>query len=549
MALRFTPHTLDMIPLLHRPFEALSTRLGASTDELKLVFSFLASFPLAALLKRIPDTKPERKNLFAICVSVFYLVGLFDLWDGLQTLLISAGGTYCIARFLRTSPYMPWVGFIFVMGHMSVNHIWRQLADSPSSVDITGAQMVLLMKLSAFCWNVADGQLPQDQLSDFQKDRRLKELPPILDFAGYVLFFPSLFAGPAFDYVEYRRWVDTTMFDVSPSVDPAKKPPVRRKRKIPRSGGPAAWKAAMGLFWISLFMALSWSYSPSALTSDSFMEHNFFKRIWIMHVVNFVARLKYYGVWSLTEGACILTGLGFNGVDPVTGKISWNRLQNVDPWAVESAQNPRAYLAGWNINTNTWLRNYVYLRVTPRGRKPGFRASLATFGTSALWHGFYPGYYLAFVLASLIQTSAKNFRRHVRPFFLDPITGKPSPKKKYYDIATYLVTQLTFSFTTSPFIILTFSGSIIAWSRVYFYAFIWTVASLVFFASPGKVTLKKWFEKRQGRASAKLVRSISTDSLTGGQPILGISKDPERDINEAVEEFRAEVERQKRKTA
>ena len=382
---------------------------------------------MAAVLKRIPDSKPERKNLFAIgyveanlepflytliadwpySISLFYLVGLFDLWDGVRTLLISAGGTYCIAKFLRTSPYMPWVGFAFVMGHMSINHIHRQAADNPSSVDITGAQMVLLMKLSAFCWNVADGQLPEDQLSDLQKDRMLKELPPLLDYAGYVLFFPALFAGPAFDFVEYRRWIDTTMFDVAPSVDPAKKPPVRRKRRIPRSGGPAAWKAATGLFWIGLFMALSGSYNTDTLLGDTYMEYNFFRRIWIMHVVNFVARLKYYGVWCLTEGACILTGLGFNGVDPVTGKISWNRLQNIDAWAVETAQNPRGYLAGWNMNTNNWLRNYVYLRVTPRGKKPGFRASMTTFVTSALWHGFYPGYYLAFVLASLIQTSAK----------------------------------------------------------------------------------------------------------------------------------------------
>lgn len=293
------------------------------------------------------------------------------------------------------------------MGHMSINHIRRQAADSPSTVDITGAQMVLLMKLSAFCWNVADGQLPEDQLSEFQQDRMLKELPSLIDFAGYVLFFPALFAGPAFDFAEYRRWIDTTMFDVAPSVDPTKKPPVRKKRKIPRSGGAAAWKAAMGLFWIGLFMALSGPYHTGVLISDSYMEHNFLHRVWIMHMVNFVARLKYYGVWTLTEGACILTGLGYNGVDPVTGKISWNRLQNIDPWMVETAQNPRAYLAGWNMNTNNWLRNYVYLRVTPRGKKPGFRASLTTFATSALWHGFYPGYYLTFVLASFIQTAAK----------------------------------------------------------------------------------------------------------------------------------------------
>jgi len=303
---------------------------------------------------------------------------------------------------------MPWIGFVFLMGHLSVNQIARQAANDPSTVDITGAQMVMVMKLSAFCWNVADGLLPEDQLSDFQKDRRLLELPGLLDFAGYVFFFPSLLAGPAFDFVEYRRWLDTTMFEVPAQVDPAKKPPTRSKRKIPRSATPAMWKLAGGLVWILLFLNLSGMYNTDVLTGPTYMDHGFLSRLFILHMVGFTARTKYYGVWTMTEGACILAGLGYNGVDPATGKVSWNRLQNISPWGVETAQNSRAYLGNWNTNTNGWLRNYIYLRVTPRGKKPGFRASLATFATSAFWHGFYPGYYLTFVLGSLLQTVAKS---------------------------------------------------------------------------------------------------------------------------------------------
>jgi hypothetical protein len=34
---------------------------------------------------------------------------------------------------------MPWIGFVFLMGHMSVNHINRQFISRPDKVDITGA--------------------------------------------------------------------------------------------------------------------------------------------------------------------------------------------------------------------------------------------------------------------------------------------------------------------------------------------------------------------------------------------------------------------------
>ncbi|RDA87288.1 hypothetical protein CP532_1315 [Ophiocordyceps camponoti-leonardi (nom. inval.)] len=539
-----------MLQFLHRPFESLAASFGASPDEVKIIVSFLLSYPLAGVLKRIPDSKPEYKNLFIIGMSIFYMVGLFDLWRGLATLFFSAAGAFCIAKYLQKSSYMPWVGFVFLMGHMSFSHIRRQIANNPSAVDITGAQMVMVMKLSAFCWNVADGQLPSDELSEHQKDRALAALPSLLDYAAYVLFFPSLFAGPAFDYVEYRRWIDTSMFDVPAEVDSAKRPPVRKKRKIPRSGTPATFKAIQGLCWIGLFVALSARFGYEQLVEESYMQYGFLRRVWIMYMANVVARLKYYGVWSLTEGSCILAGLGYNGVDPVTGKVSWNRLQNINPWMVETAQNPREYLAGWNINTNNWLRNYVYLRVTPRGKKPGFRASMTTFATSALWHGFHPGYYLSFVLASLVQTAAKNFRRLVRPFFLDPVSGDARPGKKYYDAVSYVATQSTFAFVTTPFLLLTLKGSIHAWSCVYFYALVWTVACMLFFASPGgKAMLKAELEKKSGgqQPRAKLVRSISVESLKGKEPILGISKDLEQDMNEVVQEIRAEVQARQRK--
>ncbi|AEO57684.1 hypothetical protein MYCTH_2304133 [Thermothelomyces thermophilus ATCC 42464] len=540
-----------MITFIHRPFVYLADKLGAGPDELKLIFSLLLSYPLAGVLKRVPDARPAYKNLFSLSISIFILVGLFDLWDGLRTMLISAGGTYAIAKFLRGSRYMPWVGFVFLMGHMSINHIARQAANSPRSVDITGAQMVLVMKLSAFCWNVADGLLPEAELSDFQKDRRLTELPDLLDYAGFVFFFPSMLIGPAFDFAEYRRWLDTSMFEVPANVDPAKKPPTRRKRKIPRSGTPAMLKLVTGLAWIFAFLKLSAYFDPSVLVQDKFLSYSLPYRVLILHMVGFTARTKYYGVWTMSEGACILAGLGYNGVDPLTGKVSWDRLKNIDPWGVEFAQNTRGYLEAWNINTNKWLRNYVYLRVTPRGKKPGFRASLATFTTSAFWHGFYPGYYLSFVLASFIQTVAKNMRRNFRPFFLDPKTGADLPSKKYYDVASWLTTQLTFSFAVVPFLILSFSDSLLAWSRLYFYAIIGTAGLMVFFASPAKTTLKKKIEQRNAKAGVsgpgtvsnggdgKLSRSTSSDSLASRTPVMGITQDLGKEFDDAMSEIRS----------
>ncbi|RAK94876.1 lysophospholipid acyltransferase [Aspergillus ibericus CBS 121593] len=530
-----------MLPYINLLFDYPAKATGASIDELKLIASFLLSYPLAGLLKRIPDAQPWKKNAFIIAVSLFYIVGLFDLWDGLRTLFYSAAGTYLIAYYIDGS-LMPWIGFIFLMGHMSISHIYRQILNDPQTIDITGAQMVLVMKLSSFCWNVHDGRLPQSQLSDPQKYAAITQFPSILDYTGYVLFFPALFGGPSFEYVDYRRWLDTTLFDIPPGTDPSKVPPTRKKRKIPRSGTPATKKALIGLGWIFAFLQLGAYYNQEAILSPGYMEYSFPRRVWIMHMVGLTTRLKYYGVWSLTEGACILSGMGYNGFDPKSGKVFWNRLENIDAWKLETAQNSHGYLGSWNKNTNHWLRNYVYLRVTPRGKKPGFRASIATFATSAFWHGFYPGYYLTFILGSFIQTGAKNFRRYVRPFFLTPDGSKPTPYKRYYDIVSWFTTQLTMSFTVMPFIFLSFSTSIGVWRNVYFYGIVGNILSLAFFASPAKGIL---IQKLKSRNRPHVTRSTSSDALQ--QPTLGLPSDAVQAFDEAVQEIRSEIESRRRR--
>ena len=74
---------------------------------------FVSSYPLAAFLKRLPGNKPHLKSVFSVAVCLFYLVGLFDLWSGVVTLLIDAVGTYIIIYYVDGS-LMPWLVFMQV---------------------------------------------------------------------------------------------------------------------------------------------------------------------------------------------------------------------------------------------------------------------------------------------------------------------------------------------------------------------------------------------------------------------------------------------------
>lgn len=69
------------------------------------------------------------------------------------------------------------------------------------------------------------------------------------------------------------------------------------------------------------------------------------------------------------------------------------------------ATNLRDAISNWNMGTNRWLRLVVYERV------PKKYGTLLTFSLSALWHGFYPGYYVTFASGALIVTAARTVRK------------------------------------------------------------------------------------------------------------------------------------------
>ena len=129
----------------------------------------------------------------------------------------------------------------------------------------------------------------------------------------------------------------------------------------------------------------------------------------------------------------------------------------------------------------------------------------------------------------------------MRPFFLTPDGTKPTKYKPYYDVFTWLVTQLVFSFTTTPFILLTIHDSTLAWARVYFYAVIGVAACSGFLATPGKAWLQKKVKARSGRPQLK--KTDSYEHMSGAT--LGVPSEPGQEFDEMVDEIVEEVKKRK----
>jgi lysophospholipid acyltransferase len=128
---------------------------------------------------------------------------------------------------------------------------------------------------------------------------------------------------------------------------------------------------------------------------------------------------------------------------------------------------------------------------------------------------------------------------------LSPLTSEPTAYKPLYDIFSYLVTQITFSFVVAPFYLLRLAPCWQVWLRVYMYAIVGTILSTAFFASPAKGYLKKLQAQRVEKAGG-LKKSQSQESLyQEDHPLMTLP--PQESIDEAVKEIREEIEARQRR--
>lgn len=537
---------------MYNPIDAqlqlLAEKCGLDEVTLKLAICLFASFPLNGILKRLPDERITLKCYFIIAISAFYIFGVLNLYDGFVTLFISTMFTYVITRYYQ-SRFMPYVSFVFVMGHLAVNHMHAQFfaVYDPSKIDITGAQMVLVMKLTSFAWSYYDGTLAdQKTLTEYQLARSVQKHPSVLRFLAYAFFYPSLLTGPSFDYADFESWLDCEIFrDLPESKKPRRKwkkdPTIRRQ--IPKSSGVAIVKILQGISWLAMsFVAKDYFYPEYLFTPEFANEKSFIYKIHYLFVLAFAYRFKYYAAWTISEASCIVCGLGYNGYDKKLNKIKWNRVQNIDIWKLEMAQNTHETLEAWNMNTNKWLKNYVYLRVAKPGAKPGFRSTLFTFLTSAFWHGTRPGYYLTFATGALFQTCGKIYRRNYRPIFMAKDGKTPRKFKFIYDIITFYVTKLAFGYLVQPFVILDLGNSLYVWKTVYFYIHIGILATFFVFKGPFSKQYVKWLQSFQPVQVEMKRKKKLEDELASGSGSLSSIIAQKQAFEKAEAEAEAEFE-------
>lgn len=136
----------------------------------------------------------------------------------------------------------------------------------------------------------------------------------------------------------------------------------RDSARPPPSPFGAALKAFLqAALCMGVYMYLIPRVPLSKFASLEYQKWGFWHRLWFMYLSGFTARWKYYFIWSISEVAVIISGLGFSGWTTPDNKEdvkpTWTRAENVDILKVEFAQSGVEIPKYWNISTGTWLRH------------------------------------------------------------------------------------------------------------------------------------------------------------------------------------------------
>ncbi|EPY89787.1 lysophospholipid acyltransferase 5 isoform 1 [Camelus ferus] len=403
----------------------LSTSLGASEQALRLIISiFLAAGSPEVTVRAVsylcvfgyPLALFYRRYLF---YKDSYLIHLFHTFTGLSIAYYNFGSQlyhsllcvvlqFLILRLMGRTVTAVFTTFCFQMAYLLAGYYYT--ATGTYDIKWTMPHCVLTLKLIGLAIDYFDGGKDQDStepgptslihwvqlllrvqrsvpnsLSSEQQKYAIRGVPSLLEVAGFSYFYGAFLVGPQFSMNHYMKLVQGQLTDTP--------------GRIPNSTIPALKRLGLGLVYLVGYTLLSPHITEDYFLTDDYENHDFWFRCMYMLIWGKFVLYKYVTCWLVTEGVCILTGLGFNDFDE-NRKAKWDACANMKVWLFET--NPRftGTIASFNINTNAWVARYIFKRLKFLGSKELSQGLSLLF--LALWHGLHSGYLVCFQMEFLI---------------------------------------------------------------------------------------------------------------------------------------------------
>ncbi|XP_017868066.1 PREDICTED: lysophospholipid acyltransferase 1 [Drosophila arizonae] len=482
-----------------RIFSWLADMVGLSVDLVNFLVCQISALFLASLFRswlHPSKVSYEVRHVFALSLGLAF--GYFCF--GQQAIHIAGLPAICFIVIRTQDPRIVQRSVLLVaMGYLLCVHLMRQIYDYGSyALDITGPLMIITQKVTSLAFSIHDGFVRKDEdMTKAQQYHAIRKMPSALEYFSYVWHFQSLMAGPLVFYKDYIEFVEGCNLLKRPTSN-ATLDNGRSELVVEPSPTKTVIRKVLGsMVCAFIFMKFVKIYPVKNMKEDDFIDGNTIPyKMWYAMMATTCIRFKYYHAWLLADAICNNSGLGFTGYDK-DGNAKWDLISNINVLSFEFASNMRDAINNWNCGTNRWLRTLVYERV------PKKYGTLLTFALSAVWHGFYPGYYLTFATGALMVTAGRTARRMLRYRF-----QSTQFTRMFYDILTCITTRIVMGYTTFPFVMLEFMGSIKLYLR--FYLCLHIISLVTIFILPR-------FIRGEQRARRSNGTEVTADSDRSGQ--------------------------------
>lgn len=387
-----------MLKLRDNISESLSKIIGAPGNQIALILTMLCVIPFSFINYFIHGKKI--RLIYSLVLGFLFQFSIYKL--NTIHILISAIFTYLFIKYYGRK-YTAYYVFIFSLLYLSYLHIKRMFRtyqgwkiDDPTTI-----YMMSICKFSSLAFSYEDGDKKEEEFkNNHHREYRIKERPSLLEVLSFVYFYPTSIIGPSIEYKDFITFIMET--DCYSRLN-------ENVFYILKNG----LLYFLGSFaCMGFYAVLSNKLPVSRVVEEDFGKHN------ILYVLAYIyfcipgVRARYYSGWLLSYSTVIFTGVAYTEKKDEKGNIiksldkgSYGSIVTCE-WGI----NPKDSMTDWNNTIHLWLKYNVYTRVINIKKKPFHNnwamASLLTFLSSAIWHGFYLTYYLTFGLLFFYQSGS-----------------------------------------------------------------------------------------------------------------------------------------------
>ncbi|KAK2557365.1 Lysophospholipid acyltransferase 5 [Acropora cervicornis] len=365
--------------------EIIAQRVGVNEPALRLMIGLMLGLPLAFLYRAVCYKKnKDFQHLF---------ITFCGLWTAF----------FCFGYFGGSVFSLCWQGYLLT------GYAFKTFSED-YSISWTAAHCVLCLRLIGLAWDYYDGNQDQEKLPEDLKKTAIHECPSLLQMASYTYFFGGFLVGPQFPMRKYLALIDGALID--------KKDDHSNSRVVA-----GLRRFTLGLFYLVMYSVLQTKTKANFLITDEYDQKSYFYKFCYAIATTKVNVMKYQAVWLITEGSCIISGLGYNGRSQ-QGQVRWDGCSNVNLLLFETAYTFQ--LVNWcakTLSTNKTFHWYVYKRLRFLGNK--VISHFITLFFVALWHGIAPGYFLCFIGEFVIIVIEQQLLGLCRPVIKMPFAAIP----------------------------------------------------------------------------------------------------------------------------